>query len=114
MNVSFSYKHVEAQSAVTAELERRVSKMERLLKSYQPDLVQLKGVFSKNSRTDEQSLVLTLSLPTGKLHATGSGKNMLAGCKKSFSEIEAQIKKHQSLLRHEHEWKRKRPEMESL
>jgi ribosomal subunit interface protein len=114
MNVSFSYKHVEAQPAVAAELERRVSKIARLLKSYQPDLVQLKGVFSKNSRTEEQSLVLTLSLPTGKLHATGSGKNMLAGCKKSFSEIEAQIKKHQSLLRHEHEWKRKRPEMESL
>jgi ribosomal subunit interface protein len=114
MNVSFSYKHVEAQEAVTAELARRVNKIGKLLKSYQPDLVQLKGVFSKNPHTDEQSLALTLSLPTGKLHATGSGKNMLAACKKSFSEIEAQIKKHQSLLRHEHEWKRKRPELESL
>jgi ribosomal subunit interface protein len=114
MNVSFSYKHVEAQQVVATELARRVSKMEKLLKAYQPDLVQLKGMFSQNPRTDEQSLTLTLTLPTGKLHATGSGKNMLAACKKSFSEIEAQLKKHQSLLRHEHEWKRKRPEMESL
>jgi ribosomal subunit interface protein len=114
MNVSFSYKHVEAQQAVAAELARRVGKIEKLLKSYQPDLVQLKGVFSKNPHTDEQSLGLTLSLPTGKLHATGSGKNMLAACKKAFSEIEAQLKKHQSLLRHEHEWKRKRPELETL
>jgi ribosomal subunit interface protein len=114
MNVSFSYKHVESQQAVAAELARRVSKLQKLLRSYQPDLVQLKGVFSKNPHTDEQSLALTLSLPTGKLHATGSGKNMLAGCKKAFSEIEAQLKKHQSLLRHEHEWKRKRPELESL
>jgi hypothetical protein len=32
----------------------------------------------------------------------------LAGCKKAFSEIELQVKKHQSLLRREHEWKRKR------
>ena len=75
---------------------------------YEPDLVQIKGVFSKNARTDEQSLVLTLSLPTGTLHATGNGKNVLAGCKKAFSEIEMQIKRHQSLLRREHEWKRKR------
>jgi ribosomal subunit interface protein len=114
VNVSFSYKQVESQQAVAAELARRVSKFEKLLKSYQPDLVQLKGMFSKNPHTDEQSLALTLSLPTGKLHATGSGKNMLAACKKAFSEIETQLKKHQSLLRHEHEWKRKRPELERL
>ena len=114
MNVSFSYKHVEAQQAVAAELARRVTKMEKLLKSYQPDLVQLKGMFSQHPRTEEQSMALTLSLPTGKLHATGSGKNMLGACKKAFSEIESQLKKHQSLLRHEHEWKRKRPELESL
>ena len=34
---------------------------------------------------------------------------VLAGCKKAFSEIETQVKKHQSRLRREHEWKRKRP-----
>jgi ribosomal subunit interface protein len=114
MNVSFSYKHVEAQQPVVSELARRVGKLEKLLKAYQPDLLQLKGMFSQNPHTEEQSLALTLSLPTGKLHATGNGKNMLAACKKAFSEIEAQLKKHQSLLRHEHEWKRKRPELESL
>ncbi len=109
MNVSFSYKHVEAQEAVALEVTRRLDKLSRLLKSYEPDLVQIKGVFSRNQRTDEQSLALTLSLPTGNLRATGSGKNALAGCKKAFSELELQIKKHQSLLRREHEWKRKRP-----
>jgi len=109
MNVSFSYKHVEAQEAVALEVTRRLDKLSRLLKSYEPDLVQIKGVFSRNQRTDEQSLALTLSLPTGTLRATGGGKNALAGCKKAFSELELQIKKHQSLLRREHEWKRKRP-----
>jgi ribosomal subunit interface protein len=109
MNVSISYRHVESQQAVATEVMRRLDKLGRLLKSYQPDLVQIKGVFSKNQRTDEQSLALTLSLPTGTLHATGNGKNVLAGCKKAFSDIEMQIKKHQSLLRREHEWKRKRP-----
>ena len=109
MNVSISYRHVESQQAVATEVMRRLDKLGRLLRSYQPDLVQIKGVFSKNQRTDEESLVLTLSLPTGTLHATGNGKNVLAGCKKAFSDIEMQIKKHQSLLRREHEWNRKRP-----
>ncbi len=109
MNVSISYKHVESLEAVASEVTRRLDKLGRLLKSYQPDLVQIKGVFAKNQRTDEQSLALTLSLPTGTLRATGDGKNVLAGCKKAFSELELQLKKHQSLLRREHEWKRKRP-----
>jgi ribosome-associated translation inhibitor RaiA len=112
MNVSISYKHVDSQKPVEVEVTRRLDKLNRLLKSYEPDLVQIKGVFSKNQRTDEQSFILTLSLPTGTLHATGNGKNVLAGCKKAFSEIEMQIKKHQSLLRREHEWKRKRPVLE--
>jgi ribosomal subunit interface protein len=112
MNVSISYKHVDSQKPVEVEVTRRLDKLNRLLKSYEPDLVQIKGVFSKNQRTEEQSLILTLSLPTGTLHATGNGKNVLAGCKKAFSEIEMQIKKHQSLLRREHEWKRKRPVLE--
>ena len=109
MNVSISYKHVDSQEAVALEITRRLDKLNRLLKSYEPDLVQIKGVFSKNQRTEQQSLALTLSLPTGSLRATGDGNNVLAGCKNAFSELESQLKKHQSLLRREHEWKRKRP-----
>jgi ribosomal subunit interface protein len=109
MNVSISYRHVEAQRPVAAEVTRRLDKLNRLLKTYQPDMVQLKGVFSRNQRTDEQLCALTLSLPSCTLHATGNGKNVLAGCKKAFSEIETQVKKLQSRLRREHEWKRKRP-----
>jgi ribosomal subunit interface protein len=109
MNVSISYKHVDSQQSVALEVTHRLDKLNKLLKSYVPDLVQLKGVFSVVGRSNEQSCILTLSLPNGTLHATGKGKNVLAACKKAFSEIETQVKKHQSLLRHEHEWKRKRP-----
>jgi ribosomal subunit interface protein len=108
MNVSISYKHVDAQQAVAKELMRRLDKLGKLLKSYQPDLIQLHGVFTRNQRTEEQSCSLTLSLPSGTLHATGNGRNVLAGCKNAFSDIESQIKRHQALLRREHEWKRKR------
>jgi ribosome-associated translation inhibitor RaiA len=63
----------------------------------------------EHSRTEEQSCALTLSLPNGTLRATGNSKNVLTGCKKAFSEIETQVKKHQSRLRRDHEWKGKRP-----
>src|SRR5258708_24651124 len=104
MNVSISYKHVDAQQPVALEVTRRLDKLNRLLKSYQPDMIQLKGGFSKNQRTEEQSCALTLSLPNGTLHATGNGKNGLAGCKKAFREIETQGKNHQSPLRPEPKW----------
>lgn len=107
MHVSISYKHVEFQKPVAAEVERHIRKLGKLLKSYAPDLIQLHGVFTTNKRTEEQSCSLTLSLPSGTLHVTGSGRNVLAGCKNAFHEIETQVKKHQALLRKEHDWNRK-------
>jgi ribosomal subunit interface protein len=109
MKLSISYKHVEAQEPIEAEVERHVGKLGKLLQSYSPDLVQLHGAFSKTPRTDENSCTLNLSLPTATLHATGTGASVRASCKKAFSELEAQVKKHQSKLRRDYEWKRKRP-----
>jgi ribosome-associated translation inhibitor RaiA len=109
MKLSISYKHVESHKPVEVEVERHVDKLGRLLQSYSPDLVQLHGTFSKHPRTDENSCSLNLSLPTGTLHATGTGATVRASCKKAFSELEAQVKKHQSKLRKDYEWKRKRP-----
>lgn len=109
MKLSISYKHFHSQDNVEAETSRAVAKLERLLKSYEPDLIQLHGVFSKNQNNEEYSFSLNLSLPTGALHATGDGKNVRGSCKKAFSELEAQLKKHQSRLRRDYQWKRKRP-----
>ena len=109
MKLSISYKHVQSRDTVEAETSRGVTKLERLLQTYEPDLIQFHGVFSKNLNNEEYCFGLNLSLPTGVLHATGEGKNVRAACRKAFSELEAQLKKHQSRLRHDSEWKRKRP-----
>ena len=110
MKFSISYKHVDNHDSVEAETERHVKKLERLLKSYEPDLVQLHGVFSsKNPHNRDYSFSLNLSLPTGTLHATGTGNNLRTSCKAAFAELEAQVKKHQARLRKDYEWKRKRP-----
>jgi ribosome-associated translation inhibitor RaiA len=109
MKLSITYKNVEPHKPAEKEVERYAGKLSRLLKSYEPDLVLLHGVFSKNPRREENSFSLNLSLPTGTLHATGTGDNVRASCKQAFTELESQLKKHQSLLRKDYEWKRKRP-----
>lgn len=63
MKLSISYKHVELQKPVEDEVERHISKLQKLLKSYSPDLVLLHGGFSINPRTEENSCTLNLSLP---------------------------------------------------
>ena len=109
MKLSISYKHVDAHETVDKQSERHITKLARLLKSYEPDLIQIHGVFSKNSHNQEHSFSLNLSLPTGTLHATGTADTLRASCKQAFTELEVQVKKHQSRLRKDYEWKRKRP-----
>ena len=109
MKLSISYKHVERHKAAEKEVEHYANKLNRLLQSYEPDLVQLHGVFSRNSHPEEYSFSLNLSLPTGTLHATGDGENTHSSCKQAFTELQSQVKKHQSRLRKDYEWKRKRP-----
>ncbi len=108
MKLSINYKHVESHKPVELEVERHIAKLEKLLKGNSPDLVQLHGGFSKNPRTAEISCTLNLSMPSGTLHATGSGAAVRTSCKKAFSDLEAQVKKHRSKLRRDYEWKRKR------
>lgn len=109
MKLAINYKHVEARKPVEDEIARHVAKLEKLLKSYSPDLVQLHGSFSKTPRTEEDCFTLNLSLPTGTLHATGTGASARTSCKKAFGDLEAQVKKHQEKLRKDYQWKRKRP-----
>jgi ribosomal subunit interface protein len=109
MKFSITYKHVDGHETAEKQAERHIAKLSKLLKSYQPDLIQLHGVFSKNAHNQQHSFSLNLSMPTGTLHATGTGENVRASCKKAFTELEVQVKKHQSRLRKDYEWKRKRP-----
>jgi ribosomal subunit interface protein len=109
MKLSISYKHVESHEAIEKDVNRHVTKLNKFLKAYAPDLVQLHIVFGMNPHKEQYFCTLNLSLPTGALHAIGAGKNVRAGCKMAFSELEVQVKKHQALLRKDYQWKRKRP-----
>jgi len=109
MKVSISFKNVDAHDAVEKMVAPHIAKLQRLLKSYSPDLVQLHGAIAKQARKEEYSFTLNLALPTGTLHCVGEGFDVGASVKTAFAEIESQVKKHKALVRHDYEWKRKRP-----
>ena len=109
MKTAISYKNVEVPSAVEPAVERHIEKIGVLLKAYEPDLVQLHGSFEKHTKRSSYAFDVSVSLPSGTLHATGEAPDAVTSARKGFSELEAQIKKHQSRLRKDHEWKRKRP-----
>ncbi|HWZ97289.1 MAG TPA: HPF/RaiA family ribosome-associated protein [Candidatus Dormibacteraeota bacterium] len=114
MKLSIVFKEVERHAPAEAAVQRCADKLSKLLKTYDPDLVQLHCVFSVSKRTGEFGLALNLTLPTGTMHATAESKHLPAACKSSFAELETQVKKHLARLRKEYEWKRKRPREEAL
>jgi ribosome-associated translation inhibitor RaiA len=109
MIVTIRNAHEEWREPVEKEVQRQAAKLEKLLKRYAPDLVQLHGDIEKHARKESYTFTVNLSLPTGTLHASGEGSDVLASVKIAFSEICGQCKKHQALLRKDYEWKRKRP-----
>ena len=109
MKVTIRNAHEEWREPVEKETQRQAAKLEKLLKRYAPDLVLLHADIEKQPRKERYKFVINLSLPTGTLHATGEGFDVLASVKVAFGEICTQCKKHQALLRKDYEWKRKRP-----
>ncbi len=109
MKINLSYKEVHSHQAVEKEVNRSIAKLEKLLKSYQGDLVQLHGAFEKHPRRVEYSFSLSIAMPTGSFHALGKAADVRACVRQAFADLKRQVKKHQEKLRHDYEWKRKRP-----
>jgi ribosome-associated translation inhibitor RaiA len=108
--MKITYSHVEAEhhAIIEHETARHAAKLDRILKRYSPDLVLLHGSLEKTPRKTEFNFSLNLNLPTGTLHATGVGADVLGSAKAAFAELEVQVTKHQAKLRKDYVWKRKR------
>jgi ribosome-associated translation inhibitor RaiA len=109
MIFTMTYKNVDLHEPMETGAAPHIAKLETLLKSYSRDAVKLHGVLVKSVKKEEYSLKLTLTIPTGKLHCVGDGAHIRNSLKTAFTELEGQIKKHKEHLRHDYEWKRKRP-----
>jgi ribosomal subunit interface protein len=108
MKITYSNIAAESRQSVEGEFQRHIEKLNRLLKHYDPDLVELHASLEKIPRKPEYGFSLHLTLPTGRIHATGAGSDVPASAKVAFVEIEAQVKKHQQKVRKDYVWKRKR------
>ncbi len=108
--MKITYSHIEARfrESIETEFAHQVAKLDRLLKQYQPDSLQLHASLEEAPRKTGFDFALHLALPTGKLHATGRGTDVLGAAKAAFAEIQVQAKKHQEKLRKDYVWKRKR------
>lgn len=112
--MKITYRNIDAEHrhAVQDDFGRHVEKLNRLLKKYAPDLVELHASLEKTPRKSELSFSLHLTLPTGALYATGLGPDVRSSAKAAFTELEGQVKKHQQKLRKDYVWKRKRSRRE--
>jgi ribosome-associated translation inhibitor RaiA len=108
MKISYSHVHSDLRREIETESQRHIEKLNRLLKRYSPDLIQLHGCLDETSRKSVYEFSLNLILPTGTLHATGTGGQIRPAVKMAFVEVEVQVKKHQQKLRKDYVWKRKR------
>jgi ribosome-associated translation inhibitor RaiA len=108
MKITYSHVDPEYHAIIEHEVARHAAKLNRILKRYAPDLVALHGSLEKTPRKTEFNFSLNLNLPTGTLHSTGVGADVLGSAKAAFAELEVQVKKHQAKLRKDYVWKRKR------
>jgi len=103
MKLTIRNAHEEWREPVEKETHRQAAKLDKLLKRYAPDLVQLHAAIEKHARMESYMFTVNLSLPTGTLHATGEGYDVLASVKVAFAELCEQCKKHQALVRKDYE-----------
>ena len=91
MKLSLSYKNIDSPKPVEMVGNRHIRKLEALLKHYAPDLVQLRGHFTRQLRRNQFTFSVNLSLPTGGLNAVGEGPDPKVCAREAFTELEAQI-----------------------
>jgi ribosome-associated translation inhibitor RaiA len=108
MKLSIVFKEIERHNPAEKAVHRCAEKLSKLLKTFDPDLVQLHCVFSTLPRTKEFGLALKLTLPNGVLHASDESEHLPEVCKIAFADLEIQVKKHIARLRKHHEFGRKR------
>jgi len=109
MKISLSYRGLETHNGFERLVTRQCEKMGKLLTAYDPDLVQCHGAVEFHRKKNRYALSVNLVLPSATLHAVYTAKDVHSTVQRAFRELESQLKKHKEKLRHDHEWKRKRP-----
>jgi RNA polymerase sigma factor (sigma-70 family) len=106
MNVHISYK-LPRTPDIDKEIQHWISKVQRRLQVFRPELVHLKGLLEQNSPREGTGVSLNLRLPSGQMAAQESAHSPTAAIKATFEDLLAQLGKHKELLRNSHSWRRR-------
>jgi RNA polymerase sigma factor (sigma-70 family) len=107
MNVHITYKTHKTPD-IDKEIQHWISKIEKRLQVFRPELVHLKGALEQNSPREGMVVSLNLRLPSGQMAVHESASVPTAAIKAAFSDLLEQIGKHKELLRSSHSWRRHR------
>ena len=108
MFTELTFKHVKSTDEIRSRFDREAKKLERRLKHFPEDGVQLSGVVEARIGKELHTCALTLRMPRKTLHTNHEGYKLLESIDIAFDDISTQLEKYIAQLRREHFWKKGR------
>jgi RNA polymerase sigma factor (sigma-70 family) len=107
MNVHITYKTPRTPD-IDKEIQHWITKIQKRLQVFRPDLIHLKGAVEQNSPREGIVVSLNLRLPSGQMAVQQASSSATTAVKAAFADLLEQIGKHKELLRSSHTWRRHR------
>lgn len=102
MKTTITYRDVPQKEPVQKELQRQTAKLDRQLKKFAPDLLELHVAVKKRAQPREPfAASVTLYLPMGQLHAGEQAKLPVVAVKHACAQLIRELKKFKAKLRGE-------------
>lgn len=103
MKNTVTYRDVAEHAPVQRELQRQTAKLDRQLKKFDPDLVDLHVSVERRSQPQHPfAASVTLYLPSAQLHASEQGPLPVVALKHAAAELMRELKKFKAKLRGDH------------
>lgn len=110
MKSHIRYRGIGDRDGVEHELRRQTEKLQRHLKKFAPDLVDLHVSLERRIQPTRPFLAsITLRLPPGQLYASESGPGAVPALKHAFAELWREVKKLKAKLQRKKQLHRSSP-----
>ncbi|HSC77649.1 MAG TPA: HPF/RaiA family ribosome-associated protein [Candidatus Acidoferrales bacterium] len=110
MKTHIRYRGIGDREGVQRELRRQTAKLQRHLKKFEPDLVDLHVSLDRESRPIRPFVAsVTLDLPPRQLYASESGPEAVPALKYAFAELWREVKKLKAKLQRKKQLHRSSP-----
>lgn len=99
-------KHVEAKAQVRSLIEGLIDRLEDKLQHFRNESISVHALFEENGSHTLYRAHVTCHIPGHIVAAHEEGRNPGVSIRKTFAEVERQLRKHSARLRREHLRKR--------